>query len=206
VKLKILIFLILSSILIMAGLTLRKNQDQKRGGEKMEPKQTVLLVIAPQNFRDEELFQTQEELEKAGFKTEIASQTTGTIHGALGGTAKAEKTIDNINVSQYSALVFIGGGGASIYFDSPQALSLARGFASQRKVVAAICIAPSILANAGLLEGKEATAFRSEQENLVQNGAIWVNKPVVVDGKIVTASGPAAAKEFGQKIASLLKS
>jgi len=215
-KWKIFVILVLFLSLLAVGLILYQRQNRKRGGEKMnnivspsvikKADKPVLLVIAPKNFRDEELFQTQEELEKAGFKTEIVSQTTGVIHGALGGTVEVEKIINNVNISQYSALVFVGGGGASVYFNSPQALNLARGFASQGKVVAAICIAPSILANAGLLKGKKATAFRSEQKNLVQNGTIWVNKPVVVDGKIVTASGPAAAREFGQKIAELLRS
>ena len=72
------------------------------------------------------------------------------------------------------------------------------------KVVAAICIAPSILVNAGILNGRRATAFPSERDNINAVGT-FTGKPVEVDGKIITANGPEAAAEFGKKIADAIK-
>ncbi|MCD6225715.1 DJ-1/PfpI family protein [bacterium] len=167
-------------------------------------KQKVLLVIAPENFRDEELFETKKVLEAAGFQTEVVSQKTGVLKGMLGGTVSVKKTIADIAVADYQAVVFVGGTGASVYFDDLLALNLAQEAVDQGKVVAAICIAPSILANAGVLKGKRATAFSSEKENLKNQGAIWVDQPVVRDGKIITASGPTAARDFGWEIAAAL--
>ncbi len=164
----------------------------------------VLMVIAPGNFRDEELFHTQEELEKSGAKITIASKKIGGLKGVKGGTAQATLLLEDANPNDYDAVVYIGGGGASIYFGDAAALSLAKEMLAAGKVVAAICIAPSILANAGLLRGRNATCFPSEKENLEAKGAKYTGQSVTADGKIITADGPASAREFGKKIAELL--
>jgi len=71
-------------------------------------------------------------------------------------------------------------------------------------VVGAICIAPGILARAGILKGRKATVFPSEIEALKRNGAFYTALPVVIDGRIVTASGPEAAEEFGKALVKTL--
>ena len=80
----------------------------------------------------------------------------------------------------------------------------------KQKILAAICIAPAILAKAGVLEGKNATVWSSVLDKgpikiLEENGANYVEKDVVVDGNIITANGPQAASEFGRKIVEILK-
>ncbi len=71
-------------------------------------------------------------------------------------------------------------------------------------LLSAICIAPSILAHAGLLSGVRATAFPSQEADLTAHGAVWTGASVEVDGRIVTGNGPEAAIEFGQTIGNLL--
>ncbi|MFH1225147.1 MAG: DJ-1/PfpI family protein [Candidatus Diapherotrites archaeon] len=164
----------------------------------------ILFVIAPKNFRDEELFHPKEELEKAGAVCAIASTKIGVCNGTLGGTADAKTLVEEANPADFDAVVFVGGSGSSVYFDDEDAHKLARKFAEQGKAVAAICIAPSTLANAGLLKGKKATAYPSEKDNLVSKGAKFTGKGVEADGKIVTADGPKSARDFGKKIAALL--
>lgn len=165
----------------------------------------VLLIIAPENFRDEEYFHTKEELESADIETETASKQMGECTGMLGKTADVDITTEVVNVDNYDGIVFVGGTGASIYFEDEKALGIAKEAFEKGKVVAAICIAPSILANAGILSGKKATAYSSEEENLKKNGAEYTGEAVTVDGNIITANGPAAAKEFGKKIARALE-
>jgi len=80
---------------------------------------------------------------------------------------------------------------------------------SQNRVLASICISPVILAKAGVLEGRKATVWssvmdRSSVRILKDNGTIYQDEDVVVDGKIITGNGPAAAKEFGQAIVEAL--
>lgn len=164
----------------------------------------AVFVVAQETFRDEELFETKEELDNAGIETKVASLTTETATGKLGATVKPDLTIGEIQAKDFDAIVFVGGGGATVYFENPTALELAREFYEKKKIVAAICIAPSILANAGILKGKRATVFGTEHRTIEGKGATYIDEPVIVDGKIITARGPAASHDFGKKIAEAL--
>lgn len=164
----------------------------------------ILMVIAPRNFRDEEYFDTKSVLEGKGASVTTASSVRGNITGMLGGEANPDILLDDAGQEDYDAVVFIGGTGASAYFQNPKALDLARSAFESGKVVAAICIAPSILANAGILKGRKATSFPSEKGNLERKGASYTGKSVTRDGRVITGSGPAAARGFGQEIAKVL--
>jgi len=160
----------------------------------------ILFIIAPSDFRDEELFDTQNVLEEAGAKTFIASRQTGEITGAMGGGVKATIPMAEAKIDYFDAIVFVGGSGAAEYFDDPIAHRMAKEAFAKGKILAAICIAPSILANAGLLKGKNATCFSSEAENLKEKGANYSGLAVTRDGNIITANGPEAARAFGEEI------
>ena len=164
----------------------------------------ALLVIPSKNFRDEELSYTQEELERAGIETVIAGKSTDTATGMLGGTAQPEVALSDAKAEDYDAVVFIGGSGAAAYFNDSAALDLAKSAHEKGKVVAALCIAPVILANAGILKGRKATVFPSGKKGLEEKGAQCTGESLTTDGRIITASGPAAAREFGRKIAEAL--
>jgi len=164
----------------------------------------VLMIIAPRNFRDEELFWTKEELESAENSVTIASTTTDTATGMLGGKAEPNIAINDVNVDDYDAVVFVGGTGSSIYFNNPKAHEIARTANEKGKIIGAICIAPSTLANAGLLSGKKATSYPSEESNLRSKGANYTGSPVEKDGNIITADGPSSARKFGRMIAESL--
>lgn len=166
---------------------------------------TALMILAYENFRDEEYEKPKEILEKEGVKVDVASSRKGEAKSVLGKRVIVYKTLEEVNPLDYDAIIFVGGIGALEYFNSQSAWAIAKEAARANKVVGAICIAPSILANAGLLKGKKATAFPSEEENLKAKGAVYTGEAVSVDGNIVTASGPQAAGAFGLKIIELLK-
>jgi protease I len=117
--------------------------------------------------------------------------------------------LNDVNVADYDAIIFIGGLGACPYYTDEKALSLANEAFQNRKLICAICVAPLILSKAGVLKGRHATVYDLKIKELVQmlteEGAIYTNKQVVVDGDIITANGPAAAREFGRTIATELK-
>ena len=172
---------------------------------RLTPAKRAVLIVASQNFQDEELFTTQRSLEGAGIQTTIASTRLGPIRGMLGGTAEGQLLINQVRVDDYDAIIFIGGSGTAVeYFGNPVALTIARESARKRKVLAAISIAPAILANAGTLTGVRATGFLSERERLVQSGAIYTGAPVERDRYIITATGPLAAALFSQAILDTL--
>jgi len=106
--------------------------------------------------------------------------------------------------------LFIGGSGAQEYIGDENCYRVARETVKAGKILGAICIAPAILAKAGVLEGKKSTVWSSAMDRsavkiLESSGAKYLAEPVVVDGKIVTASGPIAAKKFAEKIIEILK-
>jgi len=167
----------------------------------------ILMVVAPQDFRDEELFHTREEIENAGGMVTIASTSISEATGMFGATASPHITLDTARVEDYDAVIFVGGMGAEIYFDDPRAHEIARDAYSMKKLVSAICIAPSILANAEILNGKTATVWSGDRKYvdiLNDSGARFTGKPVEQDGRIVTANGPEAAREFGTTIVEML--
>lgn len=168
---------------------------------------SVLFVVAQKNFRDEELFHTREELEKAGCNCIVASLKKGEAAGYFGKTV-VDVSLEEVQVRVFDAIVFVGGSGVrELKLDENAAvLSLAREFASAGKLVCAICIAPRILARAGVIAGKKAAFFPdAETEKILKQAkAVPSLDSVVVDGKIVTANGPQAARKFGQTIAALL--
>jgi len=164
----------------------------------------VLMVVAPKNFRDEEYLEPRRALEEAGAKVTVASKGVDTATGMLGARVTVDKDVSQAKAGDYDAVIFVGGGGASAYFNDQEVLNLAKESLGAGRITAAICIAPSILANAGLLRGKKATSFPSEKGNLSSKGATYLSQNVVEDGLIVTAPGPQAAREFGMKIAEKL--
>jgi len=166
----------------------------------------VLMVIAPENFRDEELLHTKEELERAGVETTIASSKTGEAKGKLGARVNVALKLDQVKVNDYDAVVFVGGSGSAIYFNDRRALSIASEAFKKGKKACAICIASVILANAGVLKGKRATVWNGDYiEKIESKGATYTGKPVEVDGNVITANGPQAAREFGRTIARALR-
>jgi protease I len=189
-----------------AGQPIIERGEKEMEAPKVErPKaKSAVLIIASKNFRDEELFETKRVLDEAGVEMVIASTKTTVLKGMLGGKAKAAILVSELSVDDYDAIIFIGGSGAKEYFRSPVALNIAREAVDKKKVLAAICIAPTVLANAGVLTGVRATSFLSERVKLQKAGALYTGAPVERDGLIITASGPMASSQFGRAIADIL--
>jgi protease I len=168
---------------------------------------SVLMILAPKGFQDDEFGKPYELLDQLGATITIASTRKGAIHGVMGKTAVAHGAIENYAAKDFDALLFIGGPGSDIFFHNTAAHRLAQTAMTEErvKVLAAICIAPVTLGNAGVLQGKHATSYPDVQGLLVARGAILEsNLPVVQDGKIITAAGPYAASEFAHKVVSAL--
>lgn len=165
----------------------------------------ILIVIASDKFRDEEYRHPRTVLEKEGAKITVGSSSLNISNGVKGmEKVKPDVLLKDVSVSDYDAVLFVGGAGAREYFTNPAAHKIAREMFNENKILSAICIAPAILANAGLLKGKKATVFSSEIDTIKAKGANYTGNPVEQDGKIITAIGPEAAYEFGNKIVEAL--
>ncbi|MFH1541380.1 MAG: DJ-1/PfpI family protein [Elusimicrobiota bacterium] len=200
-NLALLLCIFLLSFLVAA---VKKETSKQKVIKKMKK---VVMVIAKNGFRDEEYFQPKEILTKAKIEVITASSSDGTAKGMLGAAQNIDITIDEIDAKNYDAIIFIGGIGATEYFENEQAYKIIQETISSKKILGAICIAPVILAKVGVLKNKKVTVFSSKSEinEIKKYGANYTGKNVEVDGSIVTASGPDAAKQFGIKILELLK-
>lgn len=165
----------------------------------------VLLIIAANNFRDEEFFQPYDLLKKCGAAVTIASSKKDKVRSVFGKSVTPDLLVADCKAADYDAVVFIGGPGAAEYFMNPAAQALARSAAESGKILAAICIAPVTLANAGVLKGKRAVCFPSMADKLAQQGAIIGAGDFVQDGRILTATGPEAAQAFAEALVMMLK-
>jgi protease I len=164
----------------------------------------IVMIVARRDFRDEELFEPRTILEEAGGEVIVASSSLEPAKGMLGGSVKPDLLVADVVAADYDAVVFVGGAGAKEYWNDGQAHAIARRAAEEGKVVAAICIAPVTLANAGVLEDRRATVWKSEGEQLMAKGARYAGRDLEVDGHIITADDPESAGKFGRAIARAL--
>ena len=169
----------------------------------------VALIIANKDFRDEEYFNTKSTLEQRGISTDTFSNQTGIAVGRFGREAQIDDIVSNINIDNYQGMAIIGGPGALERLDNEEMYSLIREFYNNNKIVAAICIAPVILAKAGILQDKQSTVWSSEEDRsaikIIQDyGAQYVDNSVVVYNNIVTGKDFEASHAFGSAIGILL--
>ncbi|MFA6528618.1 MAG: DJ-1/PfpI family protein [Candidatus Gracilibacteria bacterium] len=166
----------------------------------------ALFLIAKENFRDEELFEPQKILKTAGIETTVTSVEDGMATGSRGGSVKIDKPIKDIHMEDYDILILIGGPGSPALGDYEEVINLIKKAHSLAKPLAAICIAPYLLAKAGVITGKKATSFPGEPaiSEFIRKGVTRIQQPVLTDGDLITADGPASAKDFGQEIIKLL--
>ncbi|PIU17958.1 MAG: DJ-1 family protein [Elusimicrobia bacterium CG08_land_8_20_14_0_20_59_10] len=165
----------------------------------------IAMFIAFQGFRDEEYTEPKKILEAAGHKVDTVSTAKGLARGKFRATATVDRTVDEINPADYDALTLVGGPGALEHLDTPKVHAIFRDAAALGKLIGAICISPVVLAHAGLLRGKKAACWPAGAAEVEKGGGEYTGAEVEVDGKLVTASGPLPAKEYGRALSELLK-
>lgn len=144
-------------------------------------------------------------MENAGAEVHIISDASGTIKGWSDGnwsnTYNVDKTLDNVNQSDYNALVLPGGViNPDILRRNKSAVQFVKSFFENHKPVAAICHGPWLLAEADVLKGRKITSFSSIKTDMINAGANWVDEEVVVDEGLVTSRSPKDLPAFNDKL------
>ncbi len=167
----------------------------------------ILFIIAPSSFRDEELEEPKGILEDAGCICDVASTTVSPVRGMLGLIVKPDVLVDNMSVENYDAVIVVGGSGSPVLSTNKKVLEIVQKAAQLGKVIGSICFGSLTTARAGVLKGKNGTGWKHAEtvKAFQQNGALYVDEGVVVDGGIVTAQGPQVATAFGKKVLELVK-
>ncbi len=169
-----------------------------------------VLILATDGFEQSELTGPRDRLEKEGFEVIVASPESGKIKGwdkdDWGDKVDVDLTLDEVSAHDYSAIVLPGGqmNPDSLRLED-KAIDLIRQFDKAGKPVAAICHAPWLLIEAGLVKGKKMTSWPSVRGDLANAGANVVDQEVVVDGNIITSRKPDDIPAFSQAVIAALQ-
>lgn len=160
-----------------------------------------ILIMASDGFEQSELFTPLEKLKEAGHDVHIAAPKAGTIKAwdkdDWGKTVEADLAIADQSPDGFDALVLPGGviNPDNLRVDD-KAVSLIKGFAAAGKPVAAICHAPWLLVEAGLVQGRRMTSFKSIRSDIRNAGAELVDQSVVEDRGVITSRNPDDLDDF----------
>lgn len=166
------------------------------------PNAATALVPLIDGFEETEAVATIDILRRAGVSVLTAGIGKGFATGSHQIIVETDALLDDVLEEDYEAIVLPGGPGTPKLNEIPALHSRLRRQAESGMLVAAICAAPSVLAAAGLLEGKRATCFPSVEGKMA--GAVIVREPVVVTGNIVTSRGVGTAIPFALEVAARL--
>jgi putative intracellular protease/amidase len=108
----------------------------------------------------------------------------------------------NINENNFSALIIIGGSGIKNYWNDHNLHKAAQKFFKKKKIIAAICSAPVVLAKSGILNGIQSTCFPENKMELIRLGIEFTDKPVVSEKRIITAASANFSLDFVMEIDS----
>ncbi|MDN3692769.1 type 1 glutamine amidotransferase domain-containing protein [Chryseobacterium tructae] len=169
-----------------------------------------IAILATHGFEESELQSPKEYLEQQGWTTHVVSPEKGTIKSWAeknwGKDYHVDKTLDEVNASDYDALVLPGGViNPDQLRTNGQALAFVRDFFIQNKPVAAICHGPQILINAKVVNGRNMTSVKSISKDLINAGAYWEDQEVVVDNGLVTSRTPKDLPAFNAKMVEEFK-
>ena len=166
-------------------------------------KQTMVF-LAP-GFEEIETVTIIDILRRAGLTVIIAGLIPDVVEGAHGLKIVADRTIDDIQVEDFEAVIVPGGnpGYINLRKDSRVIEIIKKAF-SLNKLVGAICAAPAVLSDSAILKGKNCTIYPGMENELEKGGGLSKQEKVVIDNKIVTSRGPATALPFALKLGEIL--
>ncbi len=164
-----------------------------------------VAILATNGFEESELKEPMNALKEAGADVHIVSEKSGKIKGWEDGNWSNEydvdKTISEASQENYDALMLPGGViNPDTLRRNEEAIRFVKSFFTNKKPVGAICHAPSILAEADVLQGRNITSYDSIKRDLVNAGAKWEDSEVVVDEGLVTSRNPNDLPAFNSKL------
>lgn len=176
-----------------------KDNNQKR-----------VAIITENGFEEVELTSPKKALENAGFKVDIISSEKGQVkawnkdHWTI--NVPVNVKLSDANPDHYDALMIPGGVlNPDKMRMQKEYVNFAKEFMHSGKPVAAICHGPQLLIQTGLLEGRKMTSYPSIKTDIINAGAEWQDKEVVVDNNLITSRSPKDLEAFNKKLVEKVK-
>lgn len=171
----------------------------------MQLKGKTIAILATNGFEQSELEVPRDRLKAAGATIHIVSPDGGEIKGwdkkDWGRAVKVDKTLDQVSADDYDAIILPGGQiNPDLLRVNRAAIDLIKTIFDQKKVVAAICHAPWLLIEAGIIKDRKVTSYNSIKTDVINAGGRWEDSPVVVDKGLVTSRNPGDLEAFSAKI------
>ena len=164
----------------------------------------ALVILAP-GFEEIEAVTVIDVLRRSGIEVTVAGLLPDLVEGAHEITIVPDKAIEAVQMKDFDALVVPGGNpGYKNLRRDKRVLKMIKEAYDSGKLVAAICAAPAVLSDAGVLKNQKCTIYPGMENEVISGGGEFLEDSVVVDGNLITSRGPATALHFALKIAEKL--
>ena len=166
----------------------------------------MVYIILGTGFEEVEAIAPCDILRRGGIETHFAGIGGRLITGGNGITVQADCTVEEMNLAETDMIVLPGGmGGVHSILGSETAMNAISQLYQAGKFIAAICAAPTVLADMGLLEGKNAVCYPGMEDLLVAGKAVpHMDCSVVRDGRFITGRAPGSAFDFALTLTEIL--
>ena len=168
-------------------------------------KDAKIAILSTNGFEQSELFEPKRQLEAAGATVIVVSPESGSIKGwdedNWGKSVDVDLSLDEARVEDFDALVLPGGQiNPDLLRANEKAVSFVRDYFNTGKPLAAICHAPWLLVEAGVVDGRNVTSYHSIQTDVKNAGGKWEDSEVVVDKALITSRKPEDLDAFCARI------
>jgi protein deglycase len=161
-----------------------------------------IVIPLADGFEETEAIAPIDILRRAGYTVVTAGLGKAHALGSHSIHVTADRILSELNPADFDAIVLPGGPGTKNLRNDQNVIGFVRAIHAKGGMCAAICAAPTVLAAAGIIEGRRVTCFPGEEDNL--GGAVFTGSPIEVDGMIVTGKAAGSAISFGLAIVAVL--
>ena len=167
-------------------------------------KGTIVCLVGPE-YEDLEVWYPKLRLEEAGYDVPLVGMGETSYRGKHGYPAAVDGHAKEFDAGSLAGIIAPGGWAPDKLRRDPSVLRLVREIDGAGKLVATICHGPWILISAGILRGRTLTSTVGIRDDVVNAGATWVDRAVVVDRNIVSSRIPKDLPEFGRALTEWLE-
>jgi protease I len=168
-------------------------------------KKSKVAILLEDHYQVLELWYPYLRLREDGINTVLVGTGKKEYKSKEGYPAQAEISVVGIKAGEFDGVIIPGGYAPDLLRRYKEVNDFVRKLFEQNKLVAAICHAGWVLVSAGILKNKKATCFYAIKDDVVNAGAEFINKEVVVDGNLITSRNPYDVPYFCMEIVKFLK-